>query len=79
MFSILIFNLLKKHLPNPLLIVKDIVLNKVTCPTEAPSAVINDAIIILLLVTKKQLNLHKKLTHLPINLHNYLYKRLSNL
>ena len=58
MFSVLIFNLLKNNLTNPLLTIKDKVLNKVICPNEPPIADINDAIIILPLVTKKQQNLH---------------------
>lgn len=53
MFSIYTFDLLKNNLTNPLLVIKDIMLNKVIRPTEAPIADINDPIVILPLVTKK--------------------------
>ena len=71
-FFSLLFNLLKNSVTNPLLNVKNAVINDVISLTDTPIADINDAVVIFLLVTwrtTKFLSKHPRtFTHLSIYL-----------
>ena len=53
MFTFSLFNLLKNSLSNPLLDIKNTLIIKITSPTGARVADINDAIVILPVATER--------------------------